>query len=202
LTTKSTWSSTLSLPILTLDERILSPRLGYVFDRGCVNPYESIVGMLWKFARVNALPGYTVVSQICHGPVDPYLGIAPADVNIRAAASLLGLTQRRVREGLGTMRTDVSGSLRYCSKCTASGYHSTLHQLARFERCPLHREPLELECRSCRCTSSYRLDAQLLDAPFRCRHCRHPYACCGNVAMRFRSLASHERVTVTRSWMT
>lgn len=192
----------MSLPILTLDERILSPRLGYVFDRRCVNPYESIVGMLWKFARVNALPGHTVVSQICHGPVDPYLGIAPADVNIRAVASLLGLTQRRVREGLGTMRTDVSGSLRYCSKCAASGYHSTLHQLSRFERCPLHCEPIKSECRSCRRTSSYRLDAQLLDAPFCCRHCRRHYASSGNAAMRLRSLASHERVAVTRAWMT
>jgi hypothetical protein len=154
-----------SLPILTLDERILSPRLSYVFHRRWLDPYESIVGMLWKFARLNALPGHAVVSQVCHLPVDPYLGIAPADVDIRAVAGLLGLTQRRVREGLGALRSDVSSCLRHCSKCAAAGYHGTLHQLARFARCPVHLEPIESECRNCRRTSNYRLDAQVLDAP-------------------------------------
>jgi len=45
-----------SLPILTLDERVLSPRFGYVFYAGWLEPYESILGMLWKFVRANRFP--------------------------------------------------------------------------------------------------------------------------------------------------
>ena len=83
----------MSLPILTFDERVLSPRFGYVFQRRWLDPYESIIGMLWKFARLNRLPGQAVVMQLCRGPVDPYAGIDPGDVDVRSVARLLGVTQ-------------------------------------------------------------------------------------------------------------
>lgn len=60
-----------SLPILTFDERVLSPRFGYVFHRRWLDPYESVVGMLWKFVRMNRLAGHAVVTQICRQHVDP-----------------------------------------------------------------------------------------------------------------------------------
>jgi hypothetical protein len=41
----------MSLPILTLEQNALSPRFGYVFHRRWLQPYESVVGILWKFAR-------------------------------------------------------------------------------------------------------------------------------------------------------
>jgi len=42
------------LPILTFDERKLTPSFGYFFDARWLQSYESIVGVLWKFARMNA----------------------------------------------------------------------------------------------------------------------------------------------------
>ena len=54
----------MALPILTFDERVLSPRFGYVFHRRWLQPYESIVGLLWKFARLNRLAGHTVVMHL------------------------------------------------------------------------------------------------------------------------------------------
>lgn len=36
------------LPILTFDERKLSPSFGYFFDARWLAPYESIVGVLWS----------------------------------------------------------------------------------------------------------------------------------------------------------
>ena len=38
------------LPILTFDKAALRPSLGYVFDARWLDPYESLVSMLWKFA--------------------------------------------------------------------------------------------------------------------------------------------------------
>jgi hypothetical protein len=43
------------LPILTFEEATLGPSLGYVFDARWLDPYESLVSMLWKFAWVNGL---------------------------------------------------------------------------------------------------------------------------------------------------
>jgi hypothetical protein len=61
-----------TLPILTLDELTLAPRHGYVFQRAWLQPYESVVGMLWKFAHMNRLPGHLVMSQLCDHSIDPY----------------------------------------------------------------------------------------------------------------------------------
>jgi hypothetical protein len=49
-----------SFPILTLDERRLTPALGYVFNRKWLEPCESLVSILWKFEKANALPGHVV----------------------------------------------------------------------------------------------------------------------------------------------
>lgn len=62
----------MTLPILTLDELTLAPRHGYVFQRAWLQPYESAVGMLWKFAHMHRLPGHLVMSQLCDHSIDPY----------------------------------------------------------------------------------------------------------------------------------
>ena len=38
----------MTLLILTLEEHALDPRLGYVFQRSWLQPYESLVSMLWN----------------------------------------------------------------------------------------------------------------------------------------------------------
>ena len=190
----------LSLPILTFDERALSPRFGYVFHRRLLAPYESIVGMLWKFARLNRLPGQVVAMQLCRHPVDPYEGIEPAEVDVPLVARLLGIPQRSVRTGIGNAHPDVSPCLRCCPRCLTRGYHGVLHQLERHARCPIHHSPLRTACPHCGRLSHYRLDAQLLDAPFRCRHCRR-YATSSNIApfLQRPALALMDRVDLTRA---
>ena len=61
----------MSLPILTFDERVLSPRFGFVFQRRWLQPYETIVGVLWKFARMNGLPRHAVAVHLCGRAIDP-----------------------------------------------------------------------------------------------------------------------------------
>lgn len=53
----------LRYPILTLDERQLTPALGYIFNVRWLLPGESIVSILWKFARANGL--LSTLSFIC-----------------------------------------------------------------------------------------------------------------------------------------
>ena len=190
----------MSLPILTLDERVLSPRFGYVFHRRWLAPYESIVGMLWKFARLNRLPGHAVARQLCRDSIDPYEGIEPADIDVPLVARLLGITQRSVRAGIGKTHTDVSPCLRCCPRCLTLGYHGVLHQLQRHAHCPTHRSPLQTACGHCGRTSHYRLDAQLLDAPFRCRHCRRYVTSRGiGPFLQRPALALKDRVALTRA---
>jgi hypothetical protein len=64
------------LPILSLDERRLTPALGFIFDARWLLPGESIVSILWKFARANGLPGHALV-RLMGADIDPYEGVEP-----------------------------------------------------------------------------------------------------------------------------
>ena len=165
----------MALPILMFNQEALSPRFGYVFHRRWLQPYESLVGILWKFARMNLLSGVTLVTHLRAEPLNPYSGIGFAEVDLKAVARMLGVTRRSVRVGMATGGFEPSRWLRYCPQCMSIGYHGVVHQRERHERCPIHRMPLLTTCRHCDQRSAYWLDAQLLDAPFRCRHCRRYY---------------------------
>ncbi len=190
------------LPILTFDERVLSPRFGYVFHRHWLDPYESVVGMLWKFVRMNRLAGHAVVAQICRHTVDPYEGIEPTDVDVAAVARLLGVTQTCVRGALCSPRSALGYSpwFRYCPRCLSRGYHGVTHQLERHFLCPIHKHLMLARCRHCAGQSDYRLDAQLLDAPFRCRHCRRFYTSIASTKFEQRKpMSARNRRAVTRA---
>lgn len=194
-----------SLPILTLDERVLSPRFGYVFHARWLEPYESIIGMLWKFVRANRLSGAAVVAQIGFGWTDPYEGLEPTStqVDCRVVARLLKVKRSSVLAGMAPgARTPGPASLRYCPRCLASGYHGVIHQLERNRLCPVHRCALHSGCRHCSSAPAYRLDAQLLDAPFRCPHCRRCLASATSVRFEANGgFALKERVAITRSML-
>jgi hypothetical protein len=151
---------------------IVTSQLGYVFQRRWLQPYESIVGLLWKFARLNRLPGHAVAAHLCARTIDPYEGIEPFDIDVRLVAQMLDIAHKSVSAGIGKTFDSTSPHLRYCPRCLNQGYHAHAHQLLRIRLCPIHEKPLLTLCRHCGRTSAYRLDAQLLDAPFRCRHCR------------------------------
>jgi hypothetical protein len=63
-------------PILTLEEGSLTPSVGYLFDRTWLYPYESLISILWKFEKANALSG-NIVARLLGPDVDPYQGLVP-----------------------------------------------------------------------------------------------------------------------------
>ena len=190
----------MALPILIVDQQALNPRLGYVFHRRWLQPYESVVSMLWKFARMNLLSGFALVKQVSPDNVDPYDGVASRDVDVRAMARMLDVTQRSVRIGMKDLSLDRHRYLRCCPSCMVLGYHSVVHQREHLNRCPIHGVQLLVACRHCGQPSAYWLDAQLLDAPFRCRHCRHYYtASLYPPSLPWKALSSEGRIAVTRA---
>ena len=125
-----------------------------------------------------------------------------AQVNTRVVVRLLGITHGRVLAGFVNPRggTDAGTPFRYCSRCLAAGYHDVVHQTSRYRVCPVHGCPLEQRCRSCECSSAYCLDAQLLEAPYRCRHCQRYFASVVPLCSALRRrLDLGARVSITRS---
>ena len=116
------------LPILTFDSTRLTPSMGYVFHPKWLHPYESIVGMLWKFARANGVAGHTVVGQLTDDPVDIYAGVMPTtnEIAVPRVARLLRVGQKDLRaslereEGYRWNRP----TLTWCRSCLRRGHHA------------------------------------------------------------------------------
>ena len=191
------------LPILTFDENRLSPSFGYVFDRRWLEPYESIVSILWKFVRINALAGHVVASAVGCQAVDPYDGTEAhrEAIDIARLKKMLGISRSVLREALvpAARHGAVSPSFRYCPGCLGRGYHAVVHQFESVGRCPIHEVRLETACRRCGHVAPYRLNVRLLEAPYRCPECRSIYGThWPNVPGRFR-MPMKEVIPMTRT---
>jgi hypothetical protein len=191
-----------TLPILTFEEAKLSPSFGYVFDRKWLDPHESIVSILWKFVRMNAVAGHVVAAHCANTMIDPYEGIeiARGALDIRKLCQTLGLPRKIVRGAITPrFRTGSSSAyLRYCPKCLTRGYHSVVHQIEMVQHCPRHGNYLEVTCRSCEAPTPYHLNARLLDAPYRCATCRSLLATSTPSFLKRRPMPMKHIVAITR----
>ena len=197
-------ATTTTFPILTFDEAQFAPAWGYVFDPAWLDPYESLVSMLWKLALMNGLAGHQVVGHAARRPVDPYEGFAAtaAEVDVPGVARSLGVPPKTVRLALhrpGWPR-GWCPQLRFCLRCMARGYHTVLHQYGSEPQCPLHGTWLDSACPGCGAASAYHLDARLLGAPFRCAHCRRPYGRTTTAFLKRRPLSKHARMVLVRTF--
>ena len=181
-----------AFPIMTMDEHRLTPAMGYVFNPKWVDPCESLVSILWKFARANAVAGQ-VTARLMGPDIDPYEGVAAHSdlIDVRRLRRTFDLPPKALRGSLipAAHKNRCSGCLRFCRRCMARGYHSVVHQFDCVEVCPAHRFPLESACRQCGYEAPYLINVQLLEAPYRCAHCRWNYG------TRSYSPASHQRMT-------
>ena len=195
--------SVVALPVLILDERKLTPSFGFVFDRKWLDPQESIVSILWKLGKMNALPGHVIAAQLGKTNLDPFEGVAAsrAVVDMRQLGRMTGLPLKLVRSALipDFLAKITSPYFRYCSRCLLRGYHSVVHQLDTVAQCPIHGNWLLVECHCCGLPTPYRLNARLLDAPFRCGNCRAFYGLRAPSFLRRKPLTVQNRVALTRT---
>jgi len=195
----------LEFPILTFDEHRLSPALGYIFHRRWLDPYESIVSILWKFAKMNGLPGHVLTTQVAATQVDPYEGVEPSrsKVDLPRLGKMLNLPLKTLHIAVipSSHAAISSPYFRYCKKCLSRGYHSVVHQLETAHLCPIHSHALWTDCRYCAYRAPYRLNAGLLDAPHRCSRCRRRYggSAVDSIEHR-RTLPTEARVAIGRMW--
>ena len=124
-------------PIMLVNTHALTPALGYVFNPTWLDPQESIVSILWKFARMNLIAGPLMAGQLSRTVVDPYEGIRPSrsEVDIRRLHQMLDLPSKLIRNAL---LPDALGCpyFRYCPRCMRRGYHSVVHRKRSIHHVP------------------------------------------------------------------
>jgi hypothetical protein len=153
---------------LTLDERARLPALGYIFKAEWVDPFESLISILWKFKKANSLPGH-VVARLMGPETHPYEGVvAYANAaNVQRLRETLKLSSKTL---YAAMAPSSSGSrccqsFRDCVACVGRGYHSLLHQSPGLSVCPAHRTPILAARRRCRYEAPFIVRAELLETP-------------------------------------
>lgn len=193
---------TVTFPIMLFDERKLTPSFGYMFDRKWLDPFESIVSILWKLAWMNRLPGPMITVQLAKTSIDPYEGLPArrSAVDMHRLHKAIRLPLWVVRGALfpDEMQSVSSPYFRYCRKCLYRGYHSILYQIESVERCPVHGDLLETSCRECGAKARYWLNVSLLDAPYRCGSCGHLYAASHQSLVNRRPFSKKARKAITR----
>ena len=193
------------MPIMLFDEQRLSPSLGYAFDRRWIDPYESLVSILWKFGRMNALAGHVVAAHLSREPVDPYDGIEAyrEAIDIGRLRNTLGVSRKVLHESViaARRRGAVCDSFRYCGQCLSRGYHSLVHQFERVSQCPIHARRLESACRCCGYRAAYRLHARLLETPYRCAQCRSLYGTQWPRLPQRGGMPMKDLIPLTRLWI-
>jgi hypothetical protein len=190
-----------SFPILTVDERRLTPALGYLFNPKWLDPCESLISILWKFEKANALPGH-VVARLMGPDVDPYEGIAPqpGNVDIRRLHDTLRIPIKTLRRSLlqPSQRRRYRSVFCYCRRCMVRGYHSVLHQIEGVSVCPAHRQEMQTACARCGYEAPYLASVQLLETPYRCAYCRASYGGQGWSPIRREPMKAEHRKAMTR----
>ena len=173
-----------------------------MFNPKWLDPQESIAAILWKFARMNVIAGHIIAGQLSKTTIDPYEGInaSRSDVHARHLHRMLGLQSKLIRSALlpDSLQKISCPYFRYCPRCMRRGYHSVVHQIEPVAHCPIHGNTLQTACSYCDMAMPYRLNAFLLDAPFRCGYCRRYYGTCKPGFLEKIPLSLKARVAVTR----
>ncbi|MEX3788834.1 hypothetical protein [Paraburkholderia sp. BR14374] len=158
-------------PILNLDERRLTAALGFILDARWLLPGESIVSILWKFARANGLPGHVLV-RLVGADIDPYEGVEPMRdaVDVGHLRRMLKLPGKVLRASLlkAGQRGRHHPVFRYFRQCILLAHHSVTDQMFSENRCPAHRRKLETQCHRCGRETPYILNTSLVGSPYRC----------------------------------
>lgn len=187
---------------MLFDERALTPSFGYVFDRKWLDPYESIVSILWKLARMNRLSGQIITMQLAKTSIDPYEGLCAcrSAVDMRRLHLAIRLPLDVVRGSLfpDEMLRASSTYFRHCRKCLCRSYHSVMYQIESVERCPIHGDLLEIACHACGAKAPYRLNVSLLGAPYRCGSCGQRYGSSHPSLLNRRPFSKKARIAITR----
>jgi hypothetical protein len=163
----------------------------------------TIVSLLWKFIRANSAPGHLVAANLAPR-IDLYECVEPVcgQIDMRRLRRVvpIGATALRTSVFPAELMPAASKVFRYCPVCLRWGYHSVLFQLTRITHCPAHQRALRIGCRHCHYAQPLRLNARLLDRPFRCAQCGQPYSTCVPHASFPDRLKKQDWLKISRSY--
>lgn len=155
-----------------------------------VTGWDSIYGLLSKFAKLNSVDASLLVRNFLKSDVDkktalirnPEIDLRNSDfLDRQLISSIMRLNPESVSRAFTadvfpSGHRKIAAFLRWCPECMASGFHAAVHQIDFLSSCPLHGERMRTECPKCHAIQPYRLNKQSFTKPFACFKCGHVFA--------------------------
>lgn len=140
-------------------------------------PFESLWSLLHNFCRTNLVGDEDVAESIsAYDTIDrSRRNLREANwVDVAEVSEMLGLSAMQFSRSLhehyvcdpkdGVYDILVSRSVRFCPCCIERGFHSPLHDLMYFKKCPVHFVPLVDKCPSCKKGLPFRMPTRGCEA--------------------------------------
>lgn len=150
-----------------------------------VTGWDSIYGLLSKFAKLNAIPASELAKLFVSSTSGRKTAIVRTpDVDLRAVGpfDLVKLSRafridRKqvlkafVGEVFPNSQRKALPYLKWCLDCIQEGFHSPIHQLEFISACPIHGSRLLSRCPGCKSAIPYRLTREVFSQSFCCSEC-------------------------------
>jgi len=196
-------ASRATFPIMMVDQHVLTPAMGYLFNPKWIDPCESLVSIMWKFTRANAAAG-PIVARLLGANIDPYEGLVPVTgiVDVGLLRETFRLPGKALHRSLllSSQRRRYSENLRVCRRCLGRGYHSVVYQFSCVRVCPIHQTELDVVCRRCGYAAPYVINVALLESPYRCVACRGNYGSKTYSPVNHQHMSRGERATICHAY--
>lgn len=166
------------------------PEKAWCWRDDWVTGWDSIYGLLSKFAKLNSIDASTLVGNFLRCDTgrktvlvkNPEIDLRSSDfLDSQLIASIMRLDPDSVARAFTADvfpngQRKIATFLRWCPECMRSGFHAAVHQVDFLSSCPLHGERMQTECPRCHATQPYRLSRPTFDKPFACCKCGYVFA--------------------------
>lgn len=152
--------------------------------------WDSIYGLLSKFAKLNSIDAATLACNFLRGDTGRKTAIVKnPEIDLRGSdfldCQVIASTMRLDLDAIGRAFTanvfpngqrKIATFLRWCPECLNSGFHAAVHQIDFLSSCPLHGKRMLTKCPKCHSTQPYLLSRPAFDKPFSCCKCGYIFA--------------------------
>lgn len=167
-----------------------APEKAWCWRDDWITGWDSIYGLLSKWAKLNSIDAPALVSVFLRGDTgkkttlirNPGIDLRNSDLLDRPLiASALRLSQEYVARAFTadvfpSGHRKVAEFLRWCPECLDNGFHAAVHQLDYLGTCPIHGTRMQTKCPKCHAQQPYQLNRASFKKPFACCKCGYIFA--------------------------
>lgn len=167
-----------------------APETAWCWRDDWVTGWDSIYGLLSKFAKLNSIDASALVNLFLRSNTgkkvalirNPEIDLRNSDfLDRQLIASILRLAPEYVARAFTadvfpSGHRKIAAFLRWCPECLDNGFHAAVHQIDFLGTCPVHGKRMQTKCPKCHAQQPYQLNKASFKKPFACCKCGYIFS--------------------------